>query len=273
MKNIMELTKATQSNRIIWACLILFLFFSCVSTKDIVYFQSDDPRPVVIIKQEAPYEHIVQPGDILSITVSSQDSNNDQEDFNPIPSIQTQQSQIGGFIVLQQLRGFTVDASGMIDFPKIGKWKVSGLTTKEVENYLIEHLKDYIASPVVTVYIANFIISILGEVARPAQYVITNNKITLPEALALAGDLTIFGKRKNVLLIRNLEGKRLFARIDLTDRDLFLSPYFYLHAGDYIYVEPTKGKLTSIDLNFQLAPIVISSLSFLLLIINTLTKL
>ena len=129
-----------------------------------------------------------------------------------------------------------------------------------------------IKSPTVSVTIANYIISILGEVARPAQYVISNNQITLPEALALAGDLTIYGNRTNVLLIRELEGRRRFARIDLTDRSLFMSPYYHLRSGDLIYVEPTRGKLTSSDRAFQLAPIIVSSLSVLLMVVNLIIK-
>jgi polysaccharide export outer membrane protein len=135
---------------------------------------------------------------------------------------------------------------------------------------LAGQLEPIVKSPTVYVYIANFIISVLGEVARPAQYVIPHNRITLPEALALAGDLTIYGKRQNVMIVRELNGNRVFGQVDLTNKNLFRSPYYYLRSGDIIYVEPTKGKLTSIDRTYQLMPIIISSLSFILLIINTL---
>ena len=258
--------------KITWTCLACCLLSGCLSTKDITYFQAGSPkRDEVVKKMEAAYTPVIKPGDVLSISVNSLDKD-DREVFNPLPAFVTQQAQIGGFIVLQPIRGFTVDEAGAINFPQVGTMKVVGLTTKEVEMKLTEQLQEYIKSPTVSVYIANYFISVVGEVARPAQYVIPHNRITLPEALALAGDLTIHGKRTNVLVIRELEGKRTFARVNLTDRSLFNSPYYYLQSGDYIYVEPGKGKLTSSDRTFQVAPIIISSLSFLLLIINTITK-
>ena len=112
----------------------------------------------------------------------------------------------------------------------------------------------------------------LGEVARPAQYVIPHERITMPEVMALAGDLTIYGKRKNVLVIRETDGQRTFARLDLTKRDVFESPYYYLRSGDIVYVEPTKGKMTSTDRTYQLTPVIISSISFLIMILNLFIK-
>jgi len=249
------------------------LFLSgCLSTRSITYFnyfQTTNQEPdELVTHMKSPYTPLVKPGDILSITVSSLDKD-DRETFNPLPPISAHQTQFGGFIVLQPLQGFKVDTLGLIHFPQVGAIKVSGLTTKEVELQLTAQLLPYIKSPTVYVYIANFIISVLGEVQRPAQYVVPHNRITLPEAIALAGDLTIYGKRQNILIIRELEGQRIFGRVDLTNRNLFRSPYYYLHAGDVIYIEPTKGKLTSSDRTFQWAPIFISSLTFILLIINT----
>ena len=258
--------------QIIGICLIGCLLSGCLSTRDITYFQAGSPkRDEVVKKIETVYTPVIKSGDVLSISVNSLDTD-DREIFNPLPPSVAQQAQIGGFIVLQPIRGFMVDESGIINFPQVGEMTVAGLTTKELELKLTEQLQEYIQSPTVFVYIANYFISIVGEVARPAQYVIPHNRITLPEALALAGDLTIYGKRTNVLIIRESEGMRTFARVNLTDRSLFSSPYYYLQSGDYIYVEASKGKLTSSDRTFQFAPIIISSLSFLLLIINTITK-
>ena len=260
--------------RIIYSCLACCVFLSCISSKSITYFQPLSPgMDEAVTQMKDVYTPVIKPGDILSITVNSMDRD-DRELFNPLPSSYTvtSQSQVGGFIILQPIKGFMVDTLGNINFPQIGKIHVSGLTSNDIEITLTDLLQEFVKSPTVSVYIANFIISVLGEVARPAQYVIPHNQITIPEALALAGDLTVFGKRKNVLLIRELEGQRRFARIDLTNRNLFESPYYYLHSGDLIYVEPTKGKLTSTDRSYQIAPVIISSLSFLLLILNTLNK-
>ena len=256
--------------RIICSCVACYIFFGCISGKSITYFQPLSSRmDESVTKIETAYMPVIKKGDILSITVSSLDRD-DREIFNPIPSsyTQTSQSQIGGFIVLQPIKGFMVDTKGNINFPQIGEIHAAGLTSKEIEILLTDQLEQYVKSPTVSVHIANYIISILGEVAHPAQYVIPHNQITIPEALALAGDLTVYGKRKNVLLIRELEGERRFTRIDLTKRNLFESPYYYLRSGDLIYVEPVKGKLTSTDRSYQIAPIVISSLSFLILILN-----
>jgi len=256
--------------RIINGCLVCCVFSSCISSKSITYFQPVNPKTdIAITKMKDVYIPLIKSGDILSITVSSIDRD-DREIFNPIPPSYsvTQHNQIGGFVVLQPIIGFTVDSVGNIHFPQIGEMHVAGLTAKEVEMQLTEELQQYVKMPTVSVHIANYIISVLGEVARPAQYVIPHNQISIPEALALAGDLTVFGKRKNVQIIRELKGQRYFVRIDLTKRNLFDSPYYYLHAGDIIYVEPTKGKLTSTDRSYQIAPLVISSLSFLILMLN-----
>ena len=260
------------TNILIAGLLGCCVFTGCLSTKSITYFQPISGEMDEILMRKSPkYEPMIKPGDILSITVNGLDRD-DREIFNPLPTVFTQQSQVGGFVVLQPIKGFAVDTTGMIQFPQLGQLHVAGLTIKELEIKLMQELDPLIKSPTVSVTIANYIISILGEVARPAQYVISNNQITLPEALALAGDLTVYGNRTNVLLIRELEGRRRFARIDLTDRSLFMSPYYYLRSGDLIYVEPTRGKLTSSDRTFQLAPIFVSSLSVLLMVVNLIVK-
>ena len=262
-------------SQLIQALLGFFMccfFLGCMSTKSVTYFQPLNPQfDEIAIRTQTVYTPIIKPGDVLSITVNGMDKD-DREIFNPLPAITNHQSQMTGFVVLQTITGFTVDIGGDIVLPQVGKIHVAGLTTKEVEINLIEQLDPYVKSPTVSVHIANYIISILGEVARPAQYVIPHNRITLPEALALAGDLTIYGNRKNVLIKRDLNGQQRFARVDLTSRDLFESPYYYLYSDDVIYVEPTRGRLTSTDRFYQLSPLVISSLSFLLLIANTLLK-
>ena len=262
-------------NRFLTATMVCCLLTGCLTTKDITYFNYYQPvipeTEEVVISMKDAFIPVIKPGDILSITISSMDKD-DREIFNPLPPTINYQSQTGGFIVLQPIQGFKVDTLGHIHFPQVGELKVAGLTTKELEIKMTEQLESYIKSPTVYVYIANFIISVLGEVVRPAQYVIPHNKITLPEALALAGDLTIYGKRSNVLIVREVDGQHVFGRVDLTNRHLFGSPYYFLQSGDLIYVEPTKGKLTSTDRTYQLTPIIVSSLSLLLLILNTIIK-
>ena len=270
LKNILQVKKVFF--RILFGYITCCYLSGCLSTRDITYFQPfswDTDEEVTRLRAlNAPK---IKPGDVLSITVNGLDRD-DREIFNPLPNTNTWQNFNTSFVMLPPLNGFTVNSTGDILFPQLGEVQVVGLTTNEVELKLIEQLQPLIKSPMVTVHIANFIISVLGEVARPAQYVIPHNQITLPEALALAGDMTIYGKRTNVLIIREIEGQRQFARVNLTDRSVFRTPYYYLRTGDVIYVEPTKGKLTATDRTYQLAPIVISSLSFLLLIISTIIK-
>jgi polysaccharide biosynthesis/export protein len=162
--------------------------------------------------------------------------------------------------------GYLVDASGTIEFPLLGTVKIAGLTTSQARDTLINKLKFYLKEPTVNVRFLNYRISVMGEVLHPGVYVIPNETITLPEALSLAGDLTIFGKRENVLVIRDENGKKVFGRIDLNSREVFSSPYYYLHVSDLVYVEPNKGRVAQTDRTYQLLPVVLSALSFLSII-------
>ena len=264
--------KFLKKSPLILFFVILFIT-SCVSKKDVVYFQpnslEEDIQKVDMVQNYVPK---LQSGDILSITVSSL-SPEASAMFNPYLASQAasavQNSQTNN---LPPVSGYLIDDEGFITLPLVGKLKISGLTTKEATQTLTAQLDKYLQQPTVNVRILNFRISVLGEVTRPSVYTIPNEKITLPEALGLAGDLTIYGQRNNVLIVRETEGKREFSRIDLTKRDLFNSPYYYLHANDVIYVEATKSKVTSTDRTVQLAPIVLSGLSLLTVILINVFK-
>jgi polysaccharide export outer membrane protein len=245
---------------------------ACVSTKKITYFQPASPElDEVISKIEETYTPQIKEGDILSITVSSL-SKEANEMFNPISQVLNYTSQGVGTIAPNPVIGHTVDAVGNISLPLIGSVYVKGLTSKELSVKLITELQRYLESPTVIVRIANYTVSVLGEVVRPAVYTIPNEQITLPEALAMAGDLTIYGKRNNILVVREFDGFRQFARIDITRRDIFTSPFYYLRTGDMIYVEATSGRLTATDRTYQLAPIIINSLTLGVLIFTTFLK-
>lgn len=255
--------------KLIGICLVVFALTSCVKTKDIIYFQPNDPSlDEITSKIDEKYIPKIQKGDILSIIVSSLDKNSD-EMFNPI-SQQTYQNtnQSTGTTAPAPIVGFQVDVNGKISLPILGQVSVEGLTSQELSKQLTEKLGTYLESPTVIVRIANFKISVLGEVARPSVYTIPNESITLPEAIAMAGDLTPYGKRKNILIIRETSGNREFVRIDITKRDIFNTPYYYLHPGDIVYVEPSAGKITTSDRAYQLAPIITSSLSLLIVILT-----
>ena len=153
--------------------------------------------------------------------------------------------QIGAQTTAQQrLLGYLVDQNGDIDFPILGKIHVEGLTRMQVTELIKQKLmsEDLIKDPIVTVQFLNFKVSVMGEVTRPGTFDISGDRITLLEALSMAGDLTIYGERKNILLIRDNNGKKEFHRFDLTATDLLESPYFYLQQNDIVYVEPNKAK-------------------------------
>ena len=243
---------------------------SCVSQKEVTYFQSSGDSAISAVNN--PYVAKIQKGDILSVMVSSL-SPEASAMFNPYLLTQAsgtvQNSQTNN---LPPANGFLIDEEGSITLPLIGKIKLAGLSTKAATDLLTQKLDKYLQQPTVNIRILNFKVSVMGEVNRPSVYTIPNEKITLPEALSLAGDLTIYGKRNNIMVIRESEGKREFAHINLSKRDFFNSPYYYLHANDVVYVEPTKGKITSTDRTVQLAPIVLSGLSLLTLIIVNVIK-
>jgi polysaccharide export outer membrane protein len=246
--------------------LISLIATSCISKKKINYFQANQTgKDLQSLDIDHKYIAKLQPGDILSILVSSL-SPEASEMFNPyqlnLNSIASQQQTIQTTSPTPAT-GYLVNQEGFITLPMIGKVNVLGLTTEAATDLIVTKLNKYLEQPTVNIRILNFKISVLGEVNRPAVYTIPNEEVTLPEALAMAGDLTIYGKRNNVMLIRNVNGKREFNRIDLTKRDLFNSPYYYLQANDVLYVEPTKSKITSTDRTVQLAPIVLSALSVL----------
>ena len=151
----------------------------------------------------------------------------------------------------QRLLGYLVDANGNIDFPILGRIHVEGLTRLELTDLIRKRLmdEDLIKDPIVTVQFLNFKISVMGEVVRPGSFNITGDRITLLEALSMAGDLTIYGKRDRVAVIREKDGVRTIRFHDLRSSDLFLSPDYYLQQNDIVYVEPNKARVGQSEIN------------------------
>jgi len=231
---------------------------SCVSPKSIVYFQGDTLRNSSQ-QIEQSYTPTIQTNDLLSIVVGSLNSEAN-EMFNTVNSAttaSTNYSTTSAGARLQPL-GYLVDSEGNIELPLIGKVKVRDLKTTVAADTIRLKLTNFLKEPSVIVRTLNFKVSVLGEVGRPAIYVIPDEKISLPEVLSLAGDLTIYGKRDNVMIIREENGVRQYARLDLTSREVFNSPYYYLHKNDVIYVEPVKTRLAATDRRQQLVPVIAS---------------
>lgn len=249
----------------IFILLLCLLATSCVSQKEVIYFQANPSESdTQMIGQK--YVSKLQSGDILSIMVSSL-SPEASAMFNPYQQeLRTTQLQTIQTTAPNPASGYLINEEGFVTLPLVGKIKLAGLSTSDATDLVTQQLHKYLQQPTVNIRVLNFKVSVLGEVARPALYTIPNEKITLPEAIALAGDLTIYGKRNNVQVIREVDGKRVFTRVDLTKRDIFTSPYYYLQANDVVYVEPTRSKVMSSDRTIQLIPVVLSGLSFLTVI-------
>lgn len=243
--------------------IIVFLSFvvsftSCVSTKSVTYLQgnkaTDTARYTSLVPVEPPVSTI-QTGDILAIIVSST-SEETNTLFN-LPNTNTVNTTIfpGSNTQGQQPLGYMVDATGNVSMPLIGKVKLVGLTSREANALLAQKLNQYLKDPTVTIRQLNHKVTVLGEVNRPGVFNLLDNQTTLLELIGVAGDLTVFGRRDNVVLIRTTDKKREMIRLDFTSRELLTSPYFYVQNNDVLYVEPRNGKLTSTDRTVQLLPI------------------
>lgn len=222
--------------------LALVLFAACGSQKDVAYFQNADVTD--LSKSQYLFDARIMPKDQLTITVST---TNDEAavPFNmTVPTPYTVNSR--STYSQAMLQTYLVDNNGFINFPIVGQLHVGGLTKAEAENLIQDKIKPFMAeaeNPIVTVRMTGYQISVIGEVARPGTFTVSREKISILEALAQAGDLTIYGQRKNVQLIReDATGQKSIHVFDLTDANIINSPYFYLQQNDVVYVTPNKVK-------------------------------
>ena len=234
----------------------------CSSYKKVPYMQ--DPETINAYGKEIPlYDAKIMPKDLLSITVNTTDPQA-AAPFNL--TVQTPQNTNINLNTTSQptLQQYLVNNQGEIDFPVLGRLKVGGLTKNEAESMIREKLQPYLKeTPIVTVRMANYKISVLGEVKSPGTFTVSNEKVNVLEALAMAGDMTVYGVRDNVKLIReDAQGKRQIVMLDLTKSDLVLSPYFYLQQNDILYVTPNQTKARNSDIG-NTTTIAISATSIL----------
>lgn len=224
--------------------LSTFVATSCASRKNLVYFQDEPVEEGLSVNE--PEQLVYKPDDILTINVSALDPETVIAFTLPVVSNNT--GGIGAQGAIQQ-QSYLVDYNGNIEFPVLGTIKIAGLNRTQLTKMLTERIKEYANDPIVNVRLVNFTITIIGEVTSPGTFTIQDERITLLEALGMARDLTIFGKRKNVLLIREVDGKKKFAKIDLTSINTISSPLYYLQQNDVIYVEPNKARIRSSTYN------------------------
>jgi polysaccharide export outer membrane protein len=211
----------------------LALLFSCASKKDMIYYQDVDTFGTQ--EKSNSYEIKIQPDDMLMISVYAEDPEI-AKSFSLNVSSETVTSGNSGSVYL-------VDASGFIDFPTLGQLKVSDLSRTAALQLLDNKISQYIKNPIISIRITNFKVSVQGEVSAPGTYPIASERITLIEALSMAGDLTVYGKRDNILIIREKDGVKSYNRVDITKAKFMNSPFYYLAQNDVVYVEPNQNKI------------------------------
>lgn len=222
--------------------LLLFLSFSCASKKDVVYYQNIDN--IESLENGNSYEIKIQPDDLLMIIVSAEDPEV-AIPFN-LTTVSVSNSVKPDIVIGQQtIQTYLVDRNGNIEFPVLGKLKIGGLTRTDALKLLQEKIGVYIKKPIVNLRIMNFKVSLQGEVNLPGTYPIVSERITLIEALSMAKDLTIYGKRNNILVIREVNGLKSYNRVDITKSDFINSSFYYLAQNDVVYVEPNKTRVNS----------------------------
>ncbi len=222
--------------------ILLVLSTSCAQ-RNLVYFSdlqgsSNNETPIRNYSQPT-----ILPDDILSISVSSLNPESNVL-FNNVILPTTANS--GNVIAATKVNeGYLVDKGGFINFPVIGKIMLAGLTKEQAIEKMTNEIKAHVKNPIVNIRFLNFKVTVIGEVSKPNTFTIDTEKINVLEALGLAGDMTVYGKRENVLIIREQQGVRRTTRINLNDKDVLNSPYFYLQQNDIVYVEPANREKTA----------------------------
>lgn len=229
------------------------------ATKELVYFRDADSIKAELLSGK--YEPIIRKKDMLYIGVHSAKNDSAARVYN-LPNYYAGSNSINANTT--STLGYMVDEDGNIQFPRIGKIKVEGMTKRELTSYLQENLKNELFDPVITIRFTNYRITVLGEVGHPSAFDVPDEQISVLEAIGLAGDLTPYGRRDNVLIIRDRNGKKEMGRIDLNTSAALSSPYYYLSQDDIVYVEPNKRKLPNSDQS------VIRNLSIVTSIVSTL---
>src|SRR5690606_19756741 len=250
--------------------LAMLLLTSCAEKRNLVYFsdvQQNDAFQIAITNSHEPK---IQPGDILAITVSSLDPTSNAM-FNTGANVQgvNVTNNTAGSTNLGK-EGYLVGNDGNINFPVIGKINLTGLTLTQAHSRMAEELNKYVKEPIVNIRYLNFKVTVIGEVNRPSTFAVDNDKINVLEALGMAGDMTSYGKRENVLVIRELDGRRHMARLDLNSSAAFNSPYFHLQQNDIVYVEPDIMKEKQISRNPNTVPILVGAMSVITIVLSRL---
>ncbi len=223
----------------LFVLVVTMILSSCASKQDVVYFQNTGDFETIIDKNSFTPKFKVD--DLINIHVSTLDPEISAP-FNLFRG-----SSEGG--IRPEQVDYLIDKDGEIDFPVIGKIKISGLSAEEVREVLRGKLSPYLKDPIINIRLRNFTVTILGQVNRPGTYPVNGERITILEALGLAGDLNLKGVRDNVMVIRDFDGTKVYTRIDLTKKEAMSSPVYYLTQNDVVYVQPNSSAVSSSSLD------------------------
>lgn len=259
------LNQKIKMKKTLLSFIILLFLTSCASRKNVVYLNQLEGDKTEDLNS---YTTILQPDDVLSIVVTSK-ADKLAEEFN-LSFVRLQPDSETG-VGQQRLQTYLIDKDGFINFPIIGKIKLGGLTREEALTTLTDAIEPHITDALINLRILNFKVTVQGEVTRPGTFTITSERVTLFQALSMAGDMTIYGKRKEVLIIREFNDKRTYTKIDITNPDFINSDFYYLKQNDVVYVEPNKTQVNSSVIGRDLT-LAISAASLLLSIIVVLTR-
>lgn len=230
--------------------MTFLLISSCVSRKEIVYFQGLDKASAALDRNQNTGLRIKH-NDLLTISVSAPEQEAAMPFNLPVIGVPQGGAELGGLSVngRQQLQTYLVDSEGNIEFPVLGTVSVAGLNRQQLSGKLKKQISEYVQNPIVNVRLVNFQVSVLGEVMRPGTFDVRDEYLSLPKALGFAGDLTIYGRRDNVLVMREENGQKIHEYLDLTDPNVINSPFYYLQQNDVVYVEPNGAQMQSASYN------------------------
>lgn len=243
--------------------LCLLFFSACVPQRNLVYF-SDLSELAKDKISAAEAELKIQQNDRLSISVNSLSPETNELFIRTTTRTGTEESRSG--------QSYRVDHQGMVTLPVAGSIKLEGLTIEDAQKLITQSLSQYMKSPIVEVQLLNFKVTVIGEVNQPASFTVNGTQLNLLEALGMAGDMTVYGKRENVLVIREENGTRSMVRLNLNNRAVFQSPYFHLQQNDIVYVEPDKSKEKEFSPNNRALPIITACISAVAVLLTALIR-
>lgn len=241
----------------------------CTSSKQIIYFQNIDDAELKPLNTE--YEAVIKKDDRLTIVVSGPDKLVCAP-YNLTLNEMNANGSSGSSNPEQATLSYLVDANGDIDFPILGKIHVEGMTRNDLVNYLTEEIGKDVKEPIVYVSFRNYKITVLGEVRSPGTYTVDSEKFTILQALGRAGDLNLTAQRNDILLLREVDGVLTHHRIDLRDKEILESPYYYLQQNDVLYVTPSATRVATATTATGIWSVILSSITTMIAIISFMSR-